>query len=400
MTVALALREARSTPAAGEGCHTEGVQWKIFLSPPEMSLVEREMMLAAFDSGWIAPAGPDLAAFEEELCALSGAAAAVGLSSGTAALHLALEAVGVGPGDDVLMSDLTFAASAFAASYLGANACFVDCDPHTWQIDPDLLAGELARRAANGTLPAAVVSVDVYGSVADGTRLVQLCAEHGVPLVEDAAEAVGARRDGAAAGRFGRVGIYSFNGNKIVTTGGGGALLSDDLALVARVRHLSTQARHPVAHYEHHEIGRNYRMGNVNAAIGRGQLRTLSDRIAGRARVHHHYRRCLAGLPGVSFQQVPVGCEPNYWLTTLELDPDEFGAGPAEVLAALRADGIEARHGFMPMHLQPVFAGNHRVGGAVSAQHFARSVSLPSSGRLTSDEVQWICDVLVGARRR
>jgi dTDP-4-amino-4,6-dideoxygalactose transaminase len=375
------------------------VQWNIFLSPPEMSPVEREMMLAAFDSGWIAPAGPDLAAFEDELCALSGAAASVGLSSGTAALHLALEAVGVGAGDEVLMSDLTFAASAFAASYLGANACFVDCDAETWQIDPDLLAEELARRAAAGTLPAAVVSVDIYGSVADGTRLVQLCAEYGVPLVEDAAEAVGARRDGIAAGRFGRVGIYSFNGNKIVTTGGGGALISDDVALVSRVRHLSTQARHPVPHYEHHEIGRNYRMGNVNAAIGRGQLRTLAERIAGRARAHHHYRRCLAELPGVRFQHVPDGCEPNHWLTTIELDPDEFGAGPAEVLAALRADGIEARHGFMPMHLQPVFAGVPHVGGAVSAQHFARSVSLPSSGRLTSDQVQQICDVIMAARQ-
>jgi dTDP-4-amino-4,6-dideoxygalactose transaminase len=364
-----------------------------------MSPLEREMMLAAFDSGWIAPAGPDLAAFEEELCALSGAAASVGLSSGTAALHLALEAVGVGRGDDVLMSDLTFAASAFAASYLGANPCFVDCDAATWQIDPDLLAGELTRRAAAGTLPAAVVSVDVYGSVADGTRLVELCAEYDVPLVEDAAEAVGARRDGVAAGRFGRIGIYSFNGNKIVTTGGGGALISDDAALVARVRHLSTQARHPVAHYEHHEIGRNYRMGNVNAAIGRGQLRTLADRITARSRVHEQYRRRLADLPGVRFQHVPDGCEPNHWLTTIELDPDEFGAVPADVLGVLREQGIEARHGFMPMHLQPVFADAGRVGGDVSARHFARSVSLPSSGRLTSDEVQQICDVIAAARR-
>lgn len=358
------------------------------------------MMLAAFDSGWIAPAGPDLAAFEAELCSLSGAAAAVGLSSGTAALHLALEAVGVSRGDDVLMSDLTFAASAFAASYLGAHACFVDCEADTWQIDADLLAGELARRAANGTMPAAVVSVDVYGSVADGTRLVELCAEYGVPLVEDAAEAVGARRDGLAAGRFGRVGIYSFNGNKVVTTGGGGALLSDDAALVERVRHLSTQARHPVARYEHHQLGHNYRMGNVNAAIGRGQLRTLGERIAGRARVRDHYVRCLSGLPGVRFQHVPAGCEPNHWLTTIELDPHEFGAGPADVLAALRGERIEARHGFMPMHLQPVFAGHARVGGGVSAGHFARSVSLPSSGRLSSDDVQRICDVITDVHRR
>jgi dTDP-4-amino-4,6-dideoxygalactose transaminase len=375
------------------------MQWKIFLSPPEMSSVEREMLLQAFDSNWIAPAGPDLDAFEAELCTLSGAATAVGLSSGTAALHLALEAVGVKAGDDVLMSDLTFAASAFAASYLGARPCFIDGDPGTWQMDPDLLASELARRAADSTLPAAVVSVDLYGSVADGTRIAALCAEYGVPLVEDAAEAVGARRDGQAAGRFARVGIYSFNGNKILTTGGGGAIVTDDVELAQRIRHVSTQARQPVAHYEHHEVGRNYRMGNINASIGRGQLHTLADRIAQRRRVHQHYRRCLAELPGVQFQTVPEQCEPNYWLTTVELDPDVFGATPAQVLTALRAEGVEARPGFMPMHLQPVFADNPRVGGEVGARHFARAISLPSSGRLSSDDVQMIVDVLLSARR-
>jgi len=373
--------------------------WKIYLSPPEMSGVERERMLQAFDSGWIAPAGPDLDAFEVELCALSGAAAAVGLSSGTAALHLALEVVGVSRGDDVVMSDLTFAASAFAATYLGARPCFVDGDPLTWQIDPDLLAEELAQRAAAGRLPAAVVSVDLYGSVADGTRLAAVCAEYGVPLVEDAAEAVGASRDGVAAGRFGRVGIYSFNGNKIATTGGGGAIITDDVALAARVRHLSTQARAAVPHYEHREIGHNYRMGNINAAIGRGQLHTLAERIEGRRRVYQHYLRTLGDLPGVRFQAVPEGCVPNHWLTTVELDPHEFGATPADVLAALRAERIEARPGFMPMHMQPVFADAPVVGGAVSAGHFARSVSLPSSGRLTSDEVQTITDIVASVRR-
>ncbi|MGB8860466.1 MAG: aminotransferase class I/II-fold pyridoxal phosphate-dependent enzyme [Ilumatobacteraceae bacterium] len=374
------------------------MQWNVLLSPPEMSSVERDMLLAAFDSGWIAPAGPDLDAFESELCQLSGAAAAVGLSSGTAALHLALEVVGVGPGDDVVMSDLTFAASAFAARYLGARASFVDSEPETWQIDPDLLAEELARRAASGTLPAAVVSVDLYGSLADGTRLAAVCAEYDVPLVEDAAEAVGARRDGRSAGRFGRVGVYSFNGNKIVTTGGGGALISDDSALVERVRYLGTQARQPVVHYEHHHIGRNYRMGNVNAAIGRGQLRTLQARIGERRRVHEQYRRCLGQLSGVSFQRVADGCEPNHWLTTVEVDPELFGATSAQVLGRLRAAGIEARPGFMPMHLQPVFADAVVVGGAVSARHFERSVSLPSSGRLSSDDVQRIVDVVAAAR--
>ncbi len=375
------------------------MQWKFYLSPPEMSGLEREMLMQAFDSGWIAPAGPDLNAFEAELMALSGAAAAVGLSSGTAALHLALQAVGVDSGDDVLMSDLTFAASAFAAAYLGARPCFVDSDPLTWQLDPDLLAEELARRAVFGALPAAVVSVDLYGSVADNTRIAAICAEYGVPLVEDAAEAVGATRDGVSAGRFGRVGIYSFNGNKIVTTGGGGAVITDDVELAGRIRYLSTQARQPVPHYEHHDIGHNYRMGNINAAIGRGQLQTLPTRIAERRRVRDHYERCLHDLPGVTFQQVPAGCEPNHWLTTVQLDPDQFGASAADVLDALRAEAIEARPGFMPMHLQPVFADSPRIGGDVSATHFANSVSLPSSGRLTSDDVQMIVDVVLSVRR-
>jgi pyridoxal phosphate-dependent aminotransferase EpsN len=364
-----------------------------------MSSVEREMLIDAFDSGWIAPAGPDLDAFEAELRDLSGAAAAVGLSSGTAALHLALEVLGVGRGDDVLMSDVTFAASAFAASYLGARPCFVDSEEASWQIDPDLLALELSRRAAAGALPAAVVSVDLYGSVADGTRIAALCAEYDVPLVQDAAESVGASRDGLAAGRAGRLGVYSFNGNKIVTTGGGGALISDDVGLIERARYLSTQARAPVVHYEHHDIGRNYRMGNINAAIGRGQLRTLPSRIAARQRVHADYRQCLGELPGVRFQAVPDGCQPNYWLTTIEIDPDGFGATAGQVLDAVRSAGIEARPGFMPMHLQPVFADAPVVGGAVAEQHFARGVSLPSSGRLSSDEVRWIADVVASTRR-
>lgn len=393
-----------SNASRGYWCWHTGVmrplkEWRLLLSPPEMSFVEREMLLAAFDSGWIAPAGPDLELFERELCELSGAAAATGLSSGTAALHLALEVVGVGPGDDVLMSDLTFAASAFAATYLGARPCFVDSEDATWQIDPELLAEELQRRADRGQLPAAVVSVDLYGSVADGQRLAQVCANYDVPLVEDAAEAVGARRDGIAAGRFGRVGVYSFNGNKIVTTGGGGALVSDEPALVGRARHLATQAREPVLHYEHREVGRNYRLGNINAAIGRGQLRTLTERVGARARVHESYRRCLAEIPGIRFQNVPDNCEPNYWLTTLEIDASVFGASPKAVLEALRHSGIEARPGFMPMHAQPIFRANPFVGAGVSARHFERSVSLPSSGRLSSDDVQFIVDTALAARR-
>lgn len=356
--------------------------------------MERELLISAFDSGWVAPAGPDIDAFEAELSAFTGAGSVAALSSGTAALHLAMLAVGVGPGDEVLVSSLTFGASAFAVTYLGARPVFVDCEPHTWHLDPELLATELAERARTGRLPAAVVLVDLYGSVADGACIAEICARYEVPLVEDAAEALGATRDGRAAGRAGRVGVLSFNGNKIVTTGGGGALISDDPAVVAAARHRATQARVPVPWYEHAEIGFNYRMGNLNAAVGRGQLRTLPDRIAERRRVRAGYEARLADLPGVGFQQIPDGCEPNHWLTTITVDPDRFGATAAHVLDALRAVGIEARHGFKPMHLQPVFAGHDVVGGQVAARLFDTSVSLPSGARLIDDEVAWICDVI------
>ena len=370
----------------------------MLLSPPEVGEDEREMLLAAFDSGWVAPAGPDIAAFEAELAQLTGVGAVAALSSGTAAIHLALMAVGVQRDDEVLVSDLTFGASAFAVTYLGARPCFVDCEPFTWHLDPDLLDAELHRRAAVDRLPAAVVAVDLYGSVADGARIAASCARYGVPLVEDAAEALGASRDGVPAGRYGRVAVLSFNGNKIVTTGGGGALISDDIELVAHARHLATQARQPELWYEHREIGFNYRMGNLNAAVGRGQLRTLPQRIAERRRVNHAYRQRLGALAGVSFQGIPAGCEPNHWLTTVAFEPEAFGATPTQVLARLRNEGIEARHGFKPMHLQPVFAGHPVVGGAVSQHLFETTLNLPSGARLTDADVQWICDVVASAR--
>jgi dTDP-4-amino-4,6-dideoxygalactose transaminase len=375
------------------------VTWKIWLSPPEVGPDERELLLAAFDSGWIAPAGPDLDAFEAELAAITGARAVAALASGTAGLHLALLAVGVSPGDDVLVSALTFGASAFAVTYVGARPCFVDSEAASWHLDPDLLAAELAERAASGRLPGAVVLVDLYGSVADGARVAEICAEYDVPLVEDAAEAIGASRDGIAAGRSGRVAVLSFNGNKMVTTGGGGAILSDDESLIARARHLSTQARRPVPWYEHDDIGFNYRLGNLSAAVGRGQLRTLPDRIAARRRVREAYERHLGRLPGVRFQAIPAGCEPNHWLTTVEIDADRFGATTSEILDALRSAGIEARHGFMPMHMQPVFRDAPVVGGSVTRRHFETSISLPSSARLNDDDIGWVCDVVAATAR-
>lgn len=371
--------------------------WRILLSPPEVGPEERELLLSAFDSGWVAPAGPDLTAFEEELAAFTGVGAVAALSSGTAALHLALMGVGVGTGDDVLVSSLTFGASAFAVTYLGARPVFVDCDPDTWQIDVGLVAEELRARAARGALPAAVVSVDLYGSMADGPALAAVCAEYDVPLVEDAAESLGASHSGVAAGRHGRVGVLSFNGNKIVTTGGGGAIVSDDPAIVDRARYLATQARQPVPWYEHADIGFNYRMGNLNAAVGRGQLRTLPRRIEERRRVRDGYEAGLTSLP-VRFQTIDPGSTSNYWLTTLSIEP-EFGATATEVLDALRSEGIEGRHGFKPMHLQPVFAGTECVGGSVAAGLFETCVSLPSGSFLTDEQVASICEVITSAAR-
>jgi len=372
-----------------------GEPWRVLLSPPEVGDDERSLLLGAFDSNWVAPAGPDIDAFESELADLTGAPAVAALSSGTAALHLALMAVGVARDDDVLVSSLTFGASAFAITYLGARPCFVDCEPETWHLDPDLLDEELTRRGREGRRPAAVVSVDLYGSVADGERIAAICAVHEVPLVQDAAESIGATRGGVHPGRQGQVAILSFNGNKMVTTGGGGAILSDDVDIVSRARYLSTQARQVVPWYEHQDIGFNYRMGNLNAAVGRGQLRTLPARIAGRRSVRETYENRLGGVDGIQFQQVPDDCEPNHWLTTITFDPEKFPADPATVLAALRDARIEARHAFKPMHLQPVFADHPVVGGAVAEAHFGRGLSLPSGSRMSPEIVEEICDRII-----
>lgn len=369
-----------------------GQTWRVLLSPPEVGEEERRLLMDAFDSNWVAPAGPDIDAFEAELAELTGAPAVAALSSGTAALHLALMAVGVSAGDDVLVSTLTFGASAFAVTYLGARPCFIDSEPDTWHIDPDLLDDELTRRDREGRRAAAVVAVDLYGSVADGERIASICAAHDVPLVQDAAESIGARRDGRHAGRLGAVAILSFNGNKMVTTGGGGAILSDDVELVERARYLSTQARQPVPWYEHEDIGFNYRMGNLNAAVGRGQLRTLPDRIAARRAIRGAYERLLGSTEGISFQAVPEGCEPNHWLTTVTLDPQRFASDPAVVLAVLRGAGIEARHAFKPMHLQPVFADHPVVRGDVAARLFRDGLSLPSGSRTPMGIVEEIAE--------
>jgi dTDP-4-amino-4,6-dideoxygalactose transaminase len=365
---------------------------RIFLSPPDVGEEERALLLDAFDSNWVAPLGPHVDAFERELADFGGVNHAAALSSGTAALHLALMLLGVGPGDDVLVPTLTFVATANAARYVGARPVFLDVDPATWCLDPTLLADELAERARAGARPAAVLPVDLYGQCADYDAILGTCARFGVPVIEEAAEAVGATYHGRPAGSFGTMAVYSFNGNKIMTTSGGGALLSDDEELIERARYLATQAREPAAHYEHTEIGFNYRMSNLLAAVGRGQLRSLGPRISRRRQIKQNYRDALGDLPGIGFMpDAPYG-EPTNWLTVITLDPRTARATPEEVRLRLEADDIEARPSWKPMHLQPLFADTPVTGGAVAERIFATGLCLPSGSSLTDADQRRVID--------
>lgn len=366
----------------------------LLLSPPDVGEEERKLLLEAFDSGWVAPAGPALAAFEEDVAARLGVRAAVALSSGTAALHLALQILGVGRGDTVLVPTLTFAATANPVTYLGATPVFVDCDPGTWTVDPGLVEEELEVRARQGEPPAAVVAVDLYGQCADYDRLAEACAHHGVPLLADAAESLGSTYRGRPAGALGVAAALSFNGNKIVTAGGGGMLVSDDEALVSRARHLATQARRPVPHYEHEDVGYNYRMSNLLAAVGRGQLRSLDAKVAARRATYDAYRRALADVPGVSMMPLAARGTSNCWLSCLTVDAEEFGASRDDVRAHLERHGIEARPTWKPMHRQPVFADHPRRGGAVADDVFGRGLCLPSGSQLTDADRTRVVETL------
>lgn len=364
--------------------------YRIYLSPPHMGADERNLLLNAFDSNWIAPVGPHLDAFETEVAARVGREHAVALSSGTAALHLALLTLGVGPGDDVMVPTLTFAATANAIAYVGARPVFVDVDPDTWQIDPVLVSEELADRGYSGrSMPAAIVPVDLYGQCADYDRLLALGKEYDIPIVSDAAESLGATYRGQPAGSLGAAAILSFNGNKIITTSGGGMYLTDDESMAARVRHLSTQAREPVAHYEHRDIGFNYRMSNLLAALGRGQLGNLDERVAARRAINARYRKGFADLPGVTMMPDADYGQPTNWLTCITLS-DQSGASPADLIAALGQQSIEARPIWKPMHLQPVFAGAPTIGGGAAERLFNRGVCLPSGSAMTQQEQQEI----------
>lgn len=361
---------------------------RLFLSPPDVGILERGLLLDAFDSNWIAPTGPHVDAFESEMARYLGIAQCAALSSGTAGIHLALRLLGVGPGDEVVLPTFTFVATAAAATYQGARPVLIDSDPNSWNLDPDLLAEELAESASRGRLPAAVVSVDLYGQCACYSRISELCDEYQVPLVEDAAEALGASYKGVPAGRFGRLAAFSFNGNKIITTGGGGMLASSDEALMARARHLASQAREPVTHYEHNEIGYNYRMGNLSAAVGRGQLAGLGRRLQRRREINADYRRILGDLSAISFLPIDPDGEPNHWLTVLRVDPASTGVDREKLRVRLEEANIESRPTWKPLHLQPALAGCRKRGGQVSEAIFSDGLCLPSGSAMTEEDLE------------
>ena len=359
---------------------------RVYLSPPHLSGEEQGLVAEAFASNWIAPLGPHVDAFEKEMTDYVGVRHAAALSSGTAALHLAMRLLGVSAGDEVLCSSFTFSASVNPIGYEGGRPVLVDCDAATWTMDPNLLEDELRRLDAAGRRPKAAIAVDLYGQCADYDAIGALCERYEVPLVEDAAEALGSVYRGKRAGRFGRLGVLSFNGNKIITTSGGGMLLSDEEPLVAKARFMATQAREAAAYYEHREIGFNYRMSNVLAAIGRGQLRVLPERVAARRRNFRLYVEALGDLPGVSFMpEAPYGTA-NRWLTCVLIDPKTFGATREDVRLALERENIDSRPLWKPMHMQPVFAGCRSVGGSVSGSLFANGLCLPSGSSLTDED--------------
>jgi len=373
---------------------------RIYLSPPHMGGGELELIQQAFQSNWIAPVGPHLKSFEEEFSACVGSAHAAALCSGTAALHLALKILGISTGDAVLCSTLTFVASANPILYEGAIPVFVDSDRDTWNMDPSLLAEELDTSARKGKRPKAVVLVHLYGQSADVDPIRASCARHGVLLIEDAAEALGASYKGRSPGTFGAAGVFSFNGNKIITTSGGGMLVSEDRALIERAKFLATQARDPAPHYAHSTMGYNYRLSNVLAGIGRGQLRVLKDRVGSRRRNYEFYRSALGNVPGLSF--MPEGSKgvSTRWLTVLQVDPKLFGVDRRRIQEQLESRDIESRPVWKPLHLQPLFAGARTVGGEVSEELFDRGLCLPSGSQMTEEDLSRVVDAVLETSRR
>lgn len=364
---------------------------RLYLSPPHMGSREQALVGEVFASNWIAPIGPMIDAFEAGLARTTGIDHVVALSSGTAGLHLALRMIGIGPGDEVWGSTLTFIGGVAPILYMGATPVFLDIEADGYLLDLDLLESALTAAAQP---PRVVITTDLYGHVTDSRRMRALADRFGFVWISDAAEAVGAYRDGVHAGKGADFAILSFNGNKIITTSGGGALASDDGAAIAQARFLATQAREPAPHYQHETYGYNYRLSNVCAAIGVGQLEVLADRVAARRAIFETYRKALGGTPGITFVGEPDGMTANRWLTTIAIDPAPAGFDRSTAQASLERENIESRPLWKPMHLQPLFRTARAIGGEAAARAFETGLCLPSGSAMTVADVERVCGLL------
>ncbi len=359
---------------------------RVWLSSPHMGKNELGYVTEAFSTNWIAPLGPNVDAFEKQLVDYLGVLGAVSLSSGTAAIHLALKMLGVGTGDIVLCQSFTFAASAFPISYCGATPVFIDSEKETWNIDPSLLELAIKDAIAMGKKPAAIIVVHLYGMPAKMKAILSIANQYDIPVIEDAAEALGSFYENKACGSFGKIGILSFNGNKIITTSGGGALVCNDDSILRSVRHLSAQAKEPAPYYLHKEIGFNYRMSNVCAGIGRGQMEVLPERIHRRREIFDRYKKEFSSIEGIRFLEEPEGSFSNRWLTTVVFDKEIFGINKHEELRiSLEKLNIESRPLWKPLHQQPVFEGCKSYLNGVSDELFANGLCLPSGSNMTNE---------------
>lgn len=374
---------------------------KIYLSAPHMSGNEQKYIQNAFDSNWIAPLGPNVDEFERELASFVGVKGGAAVSSGTAAIHLALRLLDVKKGDTVFCSSFTFVASANPIVYLGAEPVFIDSEPETWNMSPQALALALYDANKAGKLPKAVILVHLYGQSAKLDEILSLCNQYDVPIIEDAAESLGSTYKGKASGTFGRFGVYSFNGNKIITTSGGGMLVSNDVEALERARFLATQAKDPAPHYEHSEIGYNYRMSNILAGIGRGQLEVLEDRVRARRFIYKRYYEVLSHMPGFYFMPELENTRSNRWLTTLTIDEKESGISIGKLLRTLAEENIEARPMWKPLHMQSLFKEKkyypHSKNEDVSHSLFQSGICLPSGSNMLAEDQQRVIQSILKA---
>ena len=372
------------------------MNYRIFLSPPDIDGNELRYVQDAFSSNYIAPLGPATEAFEEALSNYTGIPYCLVTNSCTSALHLALKHLDILPGDVIIASDLTFIASVSNAYHMGAELCFIDCSRETWNMDPNSLEDAIKDYKKEGKMPKAVIVTDLYGQCADYDAIRSLCNPLGIPLIVDTAEALGATYKGKHAGNLGDACTLSFNGNKIITSSGGGALLSHDKNLIEHARKLSTQAREPFPYYEHEEVGFNYRMSNICAAIGLGQLENINKKLNKKQQIFENYKKLLAPLGGkISFMPVADYGKPNHWLTVIQINPEKTSLTWKVLWTTLSTHNIESRPVWKPMHLQPVFKNNRYYGGKECEHLFANGLCLPSGTQLTEDQQAYICDMII-----